>query len=236
MATMITRLARKAWSPIKEFGFCAGVLYGLDQTLIRLGSRFRIYYYELMEQPVPDKPIAPPNLIKSFEVREILEGDELITMMPPPPNVIAHRFQQNVVCLGAFSRSNFIGYLWLCFGPYEEDEVRCTYIPLPHDEAVFDFDLYLFPKHRLGLGFAALWDGANRYMRGRGIRSTFSRVSRFNTAAKKSHSHLGCQCIGKAVFLRGKHVQIMFSTKSPHIHLSFGEQSRPQLHMRRPEK
>lgn len=226
---MITRLARKALSPIKEFGFEAGILYGLDQVLIRLGSRFRIFYYELMVQPVLEKPLAPPNLTRSYEVREISEGDEIIAKMPPPSHIIKHRFLQDVVCLGLFSKGKFIGYLWLCFGPYQEDEVRCTFIPLPEDQAVFDFDLYLFPEHRLGLGFVALWDNANRYMISRGIRFTSSRVSRFNTVARKSHRHLGCKCVGKAIFFRGKRVQIMFSTRMPFFHISFHEQSKPQL-------
>ena len=33
----------------------------------------------------------------------------------------------------------------------------------PPDRSVFDFDLYVMPEHRLGLGFMAVWHGANHY-------------------------------------------------------------------------
>ena len=216
-------------SPFREFGLLSGALYTLDQLFDRAGLRLRVCDYELMVQPVAEKAMAPANLTKSFSVREVHEGDPLLDAMPPPAEVIADRFRQSAVCLAAFQRETFIGYQWLCFGPYQEDEVRCTFIPLPDDKAVFDFDFYLFPEHRLGLGFVALWDRANAYMRERGIEYTTSRVSRYNVASRKSHEHLGWRCIGRAVFFSGKRAQLMMSTVSPYVSLSFSPSSQPRI-------
>ncbi len=220
---------RRLASPFIEFGALSGMLYTLDQGFARLNSRFRVFDYELMVQPVAEKNTAPANLTKSFEIREILEGDPLLASMPPPTEIIADRFRQSAVCLGAFQKDAFIGYQWLCFGPYDEDEVRCTFIPQPADEAVFDFDFYLFPEHRLGLGFVALWDRANEYLRQRDIRFTTSRVSRFNIASRKSHEHLGWNRVGRAVFFTGKRFQLMFASTAPFCHLSFSAEARPCL-------
>lgn len=221
----------KLVSPFREFGLFSGFLYLLDQAFVRLRTRLRIFNYELMVQPVADDDKAPANLTKDFVVREISQGDPLLLSMPPPDDVIRDRFRQSAVCLGAFQKGEFVGYQWLCFGPYEEDEVRCTFLPQPADAAVFDFDFYLFPEHRLGLSFVALWDGANRFLRNRGIRYTTSRVSRFNTASRKSHRHLGWHRIGTAVFFAGKRWQVMIATVAPYCHVSLSPGSRPRIRM-----
>jgi hypothetical protein len=216
-------------SPFREFGILSGFLYLLDQLFARANLNFRVCDYELMVQPIAEKAMAPANLTRSFEVRQINEGDPLLEKTPPPASVIEDRFRQSAVCLGAFQKGEFIGYQWLTFGNYEEDEVRCTFVPQPADQCVFDFDFYLYPEHRLGLGFVALWDGANRYLRERGIRYTTSRVSRFNTASRKSHQHLGWRCVGRAAFFAGRRVQLMLASVAPYCHLSFSTRSRPQI-------
>lgn len=226
---MLKRIIQRISSSFSEFGIVSGLLYLLDQAFLRANSRFRVFDYELMVQPVANESMAPANLTKSFEVRELPEGDPLLEATPPPPEIIADRFRQPTVCLGAFQKGVFIGYQWLCFGPYEEDEVRCTFVPQPTDASVFDFDFYLFPDYRLGLGFVALWDGANAFMRERGIRFTTSRVSRFNIASRKSHAHLGWHCIGRAVFFTGKRAQLMLASVAPYCHFSFSADSRPRL-------
>ena len=222
---------RKLTSSFAEFGAFSGLLYLLDQAFARSHSRFRVFDYELMVQPVASEPIAPVNLTRSFDVREIYEGDPLLASLPPPPAVIADRYRQGAVCLGAFQKGEFIGYQWLCFGPYDEDEVRCTFISKPADQSVFDFDFYIFPQHRFGLGFVALWDGANEYMHNRGIRFTTSRVSRFNTASRKSHDHFGWICVGRAVFFTGKRFQLMIASVFPYLHISHSASSRPRINL-----
>lgn len=220
---------KKISGPIRSFGLIAGSLYGIDQILLRAGSAFRIHYYEIMAQPISGKPLVPKNFKVSTQIKPIPNGDPLLETIPPPADVIEARFKQDVVCLGAFRGSELIGYQWICFGPYEEDEVRVTFVPLPADESVFDFDFYLFPKHRFGLGFVSLWDGANAFLRSRGIRYTCSRVSRFNLESRQSHNHLGAKCVGRTMFLSGRSFQLMIGSISPYFHCTFSGASKPLI-------
>src|SRR5207302_474415 len=119
---------------------------------------------------------------RNLQFAEIREGDSAISLMPARPEVKAERFKQGAQCLGAYRKDDLLGYLWFCTSRYEEDEVRCTYILTEQARSVFDFDLVVVPKHRMGIGFMALWHGANLYLHQRGIRYTFSRLTRFNVA------------------------------------------------------
>ena len=216
-------------TPIKEFGFGPGLIYGINRILSRIGANSRIYFYEIMVQPVADKPMISDRMSKSFSIREIQRDDPLFGSTLTPEEVVNDRFDQGAICLGAFQDGKFIGYQWLCPGPYEEDEVRCLFIPHPDGKAVFDFDIFIFPEHRFGLGFVALWDGANKYMRERGIEFTTSRVSRFNTQSRRSHQHLGWKRIGRAWFLSGSTLQFMLATLPPYVNISSARKSRPQI-------
>jgi hypothetical protein len=130
---------------------------------------------------------------------------------------------------GCHKRSQLIGYLWFRFGQYEEDEVRCTYQLTPPEHSVFDFDLYLFPEHRMGLGFAAVWHGASGFLRERGVLYSFSRITRFNLLSRRAHSHLGCKRVGSAFFLQIGVVEVMAGTLSPYVHVLFRSSDRVRL-------
>ena len=149
-------------SAVDEFGVTTAICYLADQALARLGGRFRVCDYDIMVQPIADSDKAPANLTKSFTIREIEEGDPLVAQMPPPPAIIEARYRQDYVCIGGFQKDDFIGYQWFAFGPYEEDEVRCQFLPTPKETAVFDFDFYLLPEHRLGLGLLPCGIGPTR--------------------------------------------------------------------------
>src|SRR5262245_29444679 len=151
-------------APIREFGWLAGLAYLVDRGLNSISSRFRLYVYEIMVQPISSKPLLPAGLARHLEVREIRRGDPEIDLMPARPEIKLSRFAQNAMCLGVFKRGQFIGYIWFCFGRYDEDEVRCTFTLTPTDKSVFDFDLFLFPEHRMGLGFVGTWHCANAYL------------------------------------------------------------------------
>ncbi len=225
-------MIKRIIQPFKEFGFLAGLLYLADQFLILTKSKCRLFCYEFMVQPVPDKSIAPKSFSRLVEIREIKPGDPELSLMPPPENVLADRFDQPTICLGAFQNQKIIAYQWFCFGPYQEDEVRCTLIPLPEKQAVFDFDIYVFPEHRLGIAFVGLWDGANSYLRNKGIRYTCSRVSRFNLESRTAHAHMKWRCAGRAIFIKLVRWQIMLATLSPFVHLSLGEGTFPRVKLR----
>jgi len=206
--------------PFREFGIAAGCLYSIDRVLQMISPRLRLFVYELMVQPIPDKPLLPERLSRSLEIRQIERGDPEVELMPARPDIKQARFEQGAICLGAYRKGQLIGYLWLCFDAYDEDEVRCTYRPSPRDRSVFDFDLYIFPEHRMGLGFAGIWNGANEYLRARGVDFTFSRLTRFNLPSRRAHAHLGWRRVARAAFLKVGTLEVMFATIAPFFHVS----------------
>ncbi len=222
----------KVSSAFRTFGVFAGLLYLASQMLDRVGSRFRVIYYDLVAQPVADTPVAPARFTRSIEVRQVAAGDPAMARMPIDEDTLAFRLQQQVVCLAAFRKGEIVAYLWLCFGAFEEDEARCTFVPEPAAESAWDFDVYVFPEQRLGLGFVALWDGANDYLRNRGVRYSFSRVSRFNVASQKNHEKFGWHRLGRCWFVKGRRFQLMVATVRPYVHLSFSGRSQPLIRLR----
>jgi len=225
-------LLDKVISPFKEFGLFGGLVYGLDRVLARTGAGAGIYYYELMVQSVADKPLVSPKIRQLVQVRQLQSDDPVVEQLDLTKDVLDFRFGQDAVCLGAFQKDQPIGNMWFCVDRYEEDEVRCSFVTLPAGEGVFDFGFYIRPEHRLGLAFVALWDYANEYLRERGIRNSFSRVSRFNLISRTVHSHLKWRRLGRVLFLRLPGLQLMLATVSPYIHVSFRHSSGPVISLR----
>ena len=225
-------MLQKFIGPFREFGLFTGLLYGIDRFLQGLSANLRLYAYEIMVQPITDRPLLPARLAKRLEIREIKEGDPEVLLMPARPDIKESRFRQNAICLGAFQNEQFIGYMWFCFREYEEDEVRCTFVLNPEAEAVFDFDLYIFPEHRLGLGFVGIWNGANQFLSARGIKYTYSRLTQFNVASRRAHDHLGWKRVGRTVFFQAWCVEVMAATVFPYVHVSLtrGNRVRLKLH------
>jgi hypothetical protein len=215
--------------PFREFGIVAGTLYATDRLLQKLSPRLRLYAYEFVAQPIPDKPLLRPGHVKGFEFREIKRDDPEVGLMPARAEIKEQRFERGAVCLGAYRKTTLIGYIWLGFREYEEDEIRCTYSLAEPARSVFDFDVYLFPEHRMGLGFMAIWHGANEHLRNRGVRFTFSRVSRSNLASRRSHARLGARIVGRAIFLQAWGSEWMLSTLSPYLFFSGSSRRRPRL-------
>lgn len=209
-----------------------GLLYVIDRVLSSLTPKLRLYVYEFMVQPITAKSLLPRSFKKQLVIREIKLGDPEIALMPVRPEVMAARLETNATCLGAFKNDALIGYMWFCNPSYDEDEVRCTYVVHPAPEAVFDFDFYLFPEHRFGLGFVALWNGANEFLTQRGIRYTFSRLTRFNLASRRAHKHLGWKVVGRALFLQLWQVEVMLASVFPYVHVSPTKAGRVQLMLR----
>lgn len=225
-------MLRRIVSPFKEFGPLAGLLYAIDRLLSALSPGLRLFAYDLMVQPIAGAPLLERRSGSSLLVRQIQAGDAELAQMPVPPAVIQARQEQDATCLGVFKQGTMIGYMWFCERRYREDEVRCDYLLEPAAQSVFDYDFYILPQHRMGRGFAALWDGANQHLGARGMRFTFSRVSRFNTASRRAHQHLGAVRVGRVAFLRLWSAQLMAATVHPYAHLSITERARVQVTLR----
>lgn len=211
------QVMRKFRGLVSEFGFGNAVLYVMGLALRVICPRVFIYRYYIVAQPVPDKDLLPARRGKSIEVRELKAGDPAFSALPLDDDVLAFRFAQNVICLGAFQDEKVIGCLWMCFDAYEEDEVRCVFRLDPASRTSWDFDVYLHPDARLGFAFLRLWDAANTILRARGISWSLSRISGFNPGSMASHSRMGATRVGGLVALKGPRKQLVFSRYAPHF-------------------
>lgn len=216
-------------SPFREFG-AMGILYLADRAMSSISPRLRVIVYDLMVQPIPSGSGLPLLGKSQITVRAIGRDDMALDRMPLSRDTIQSRFDQGASCLGAFLREQLIAYMWFCESRYDEDEVRCRYRLTPSEQSVFDYDFYIFPEHRMSRAFLALWSGANQTLHQRGILYTFSRVTRFNLASRKAHSHLGARRIGKVVVVRVARAELLMATVSPYFRLSFV--GRPELDLR----
>lgn len=224
-------MLRKLSSPIQEFGWAAGSLYLLHRVLQQISTRLGLCVYEMMMQPIGTKPLLPANLAKGFRYAEIPHGHPDLALMPAREDIKQQRFAQGAVCLGTYRAEQLVGYIWFCFDQYLEDEVRCTYV-MPEATTVFDFDLYVMPEHRMGLTFPAIWHGANEYLHARGVRFTFSRLTRFNTASRRAHAHLRWVRVAKVVFLKAWSAEFMVATAPPYLGFTWAEPGRITLNLR----
>jgi hypothetical protein len=215
-------LGARIAGPWREFGAVAGTLYALDRVLRSVSPRLGLRVYELMVQPIGVKALLPPNLGRNLTFGEIGRGHADLARMPLRDGVVEARFAQGARCVGVWRKGALLGYLWLCFGRYHEDEVRCTYELAEPDSSVFDFDLVVLPEHRLGIGFVAVWHAAEQLLRERGVRFTFSRMTRFNLASRRAHARLGSRCIGHAIFVEVFGAEAMLATLSPFVRLTWG--------------
>lgn len=219
---------------MQELGPAGAFCYLLYRAGARTGGVFAVHRYLLVAQPVPEAPLLPDRRGKSIVVRQLDPQDPLLLTLPLDAAVLAYRASQGAICFGAFKDQAIIGCLWLCLSTYNEDEVRCRYSLSPSDRVSWDFDVYLLPEHRSGLGFARLWDEANAYLRERGIAFSWSRISAFNPTSLTSHARLGARVAGRATFLRLGRCQVMLASLPPRWHLSFRQADRPSITLRKP--
>lgn len=222
---------QKLRAVFNEFG-PKGLLYLLTRALE--GTPAGVHCYHLVAQPVPGGPLLPAGRGRSIEVRLMERADPALSQLPLTAEVLDRRYGQNAICLGAFKEGAVIGCLWLCLGPYREDEVRCRFVPQPEGGAAWDFDVYLHPEQRLGLGFARLWDEAHRRLRERGVAWSMSRISTLNLKSLAAHRRLGARQLGMATFVQLGGAQLMVSSLSPHVHLSLRRGSAPSLLLKAP--
>jgi hypothetical protein len=219
-----------AASAIRELGFLNGGCYLVDALCSAVSKgRVRLRKYYFVAQPVRKLPWLPGKRGAQLEVRRVLPTDPIIDAFPRPPQVMPYRFQQEAVCLAGLKDGHFIGFLWFTIGPYQEDEVRCRYVPLPSGRAAWDFDVYLAPEHRSGIAFLKLWDEANRFLAERDVGWSLSRISAFNRQSLLSHARMNATRIGTAMFLSIGRMQLCMSSVRPFLHCSFRERSWPSF-------
>lgn len=226
----------RGWrASVSDMGLLVGTLYGLSRLLGGIsGGRIKLLVYHLTAQPVGDKPSLPPRRGRTIEVREIGIEEALTLPVARPPAVLEARFLQGARCLVASTGGRFLGFLWFVVGPYEEDEVRCLFVPRPQQVASWDFDVFVEASARMGFAFSRLWDEANQLLSSLGIRWSISRISAFNPSSLASHRRLGLVRVATAGFLSVGTVQLTIATLWPYVHLALTPQARPVLEVRAP--
>jgi hypothetical protein len=215
---------------VARHGLANTLLDPLIRVLARVsGGRIRIYRYFLVAQPVAATPTLPAHRGKNFALRWIdaWPGE---SFGPRPPDVIRERFAAGSTCLLATNDGTFAGYLWLHLRPYEDDEVRCRYEPLPAERSTWDFDVWVEPALRFGFLLPKMWDEANAFLRARGVTHTFSRISAFNAASLAAHARLGTEKVGSALVVRVGSGQMLLSDLAPRVHMSLRGTPTVRLH------
>ena len=227
--------ARRKNAPYKmlqQWGWFNFGLFVLNRFLVMVSKgNLRLYRYYLIAQPVAMTTLLPPGRGKKTEIRLIHQQDEIIHQFPRPATAIQERFAQGAKCLAAFNKEQFIGFLWLLLGSYQEDEVRARYTPLPVDQAAWDFDVYVAPDSRFGLTFPRLWDEANRFLRENNILWSCSRISAFNTDSLGAHARLGTLSLGSVIFFYMGQWQVTLASVPPYFHFSSHSGSFPEFHL-----
>lgn len=214
---------------VAELGLANAILYYLAEMLGRASRRrMTLRRYLIVAQPVPDKPVISLADSKTV-IRQVNATDPAVAAFPRPTNVIVARYAAGYTCLQASIGGTFVGFIWLAFGAYEEDEVRCRYQLADGEKLAWDFDVYVEPRYRLGRSFARLWQAANNLLRAQGIEWTLSRISAFNASSLAAHARLGTVSLGYATFLCLGPLQFAFLPGNLLPRASWNEASRPIL-------
>lgn len=225
------KIHKKIASVFLELGILDSCYYFCDKILNAASvGRIRIIRYHIVVQPVSDKPFCSPTRGRNVVVREVFPGDKLEAYFPVGKEVLAERYAQGGRCLVAEKEGHFVGYLWFIKDQYIEDEVRVIF-QLPNEKSIWDFDIYVEPKCRIGFVFLRLWDELYSTLYKERVEHSYSRISAFNSASRNSHKRLGAKTLHHATFLKIGAVQFMFSGSSPYVYISFSGSSIPILQL-----
>ncbi|MFY7913827.1 MAG: GNAT family N-acetyltransferase [Rubrivivax sp.] len=179
-----------------------GLLYLLHRALGMLSPSWGFFPYAFVAQPVPTKPLLPAALAQQGRSERLCPGSPWLEGADFPTALAAERFARGDEGVAALRKGHCVGYAWWANKSYLEREVNCLFEWGNEPAAVFDFDVFVKPEHRMGLGFMAVWDGLLQELRSAGIQCSFSRISRFNLSSMRAHERLGAQPIGTVSFLR----------------------------------
>ena len=230
MKTKLGAAPAKLRAHFGRLGGFDGSLYLIKRGVETLSrGTVRLYRYYLVVQPVNEAAVLPAHRGRSIEVFEATPREVAAIPVDRPRAVFEDRFRQGARCLVARTQGRFVGFLWFVVGPYDEDEVRCRFVPLPAATSAWDFDVFVDPQARFGLALPRLWDEANMRLSSLGVRRSMSRISAFNAESLAAHRRLGSTMVGSATFLRAGPVQLMMSTLAPYLHVSLRPRSQPTL-------
>ncbi len=218
---------------MRRLGVTNAFLYVISRGLARYsGGRCRIVKYYFVAQPV----VASAGALDAgaISIAPVSPDDRIVKQFPRSAGVINRRFRDDAICLVARKGDEFAGYLWLKLRGYDEDEVRCRYVPVPERSTAWDFDVYVAPPYRMGRTFTRMWSAANDFLRSNEIEWTLSRISPYNADSLRAHGRMGGQRIGTALFLCLGAMQVAFISIPPFVHVSLSDGAGPVLRLKAP--
>ncbi len=212
----------------KQMGPVDGSLYLCARLMERLsGGRVRIVKYRLVAQPIGRSAGPAMRADPATLIHDIAPGDAMVAAFPRPPDIIQRRYAAGATCTAALVRGEFAGFIWLQRQRYEEDEVRCSFVLAAPAACVWDFDVYVEPRFRIGRTMARLWSHVDAEQAARGVRWSFSRISAFNPASLASHARLGIVDCGGALFIVAGPLQLSVLPRFPYLHVSASDRNAP---------
>lgn len=205
----------------RELGVGWTLAYALHRLLQAAGIG-RVVPYAFVAQPVGSGAYDQLRDDAKTQVRHALPGDPLEASFPRPLEVNRARWASGARCHVCTVGGEFAGTIWIQRTRYEEDEVRCDYLIAQPERCVWDFDVVVAPKYRLGRTMGRLWKAVDAELAREGVRWTLSRISLFNPASLRSHTRLGAVPVGWAAFLVIGPLQLAVSSVAPRLHVSLG--------------
>jgi hypothetical protein len=186
---------------VQEMGdWRTALLYVAHRLLMRASAgRARIVPYALYAQPIGHPSLSEVKPDPATVVRRECGPHAQVPLGPRTESVVAQRLQAGSECHVCEVKGEFAGCIWLSSQSHDEDEVRCRYLLPP--STVWDFDVYVAPRYRLGRTVARLWAAVDQDLQRRGVAWTFSRISRFNRSSIGTHERLGARRVGTALFV-----------------------------------
>lgn len=222
-------------SIVKELGWRDAALYLAGRVLEAASARrLRIVKYYLVAQPIGRPDAKPMRADSATEIATVAADDPLALAFPRPAEIIARRYANGACCTAARLRGEFAGFIWTQRGRYEEDELRCSYVLERPELSVWDFDVYVEPRFRIGRTMARLWSHVDAELAATGVRWSFSRISAFNPGSRSSHARLGAVDCGSALFLLAGPLQLALLPAWPYVHLSANPARAPVLRLSPP--
>jgi len=225
-------LPMSAWAGSRR----AKYLYWLGRLLNKLAlGHGKLQIYLFCAQPIGRGAFDAMRDDTNTVVQSVLSGSPLVAHFPRPSEVIAQRFARGTICYAATVKGEFAGHIWLAKSFYDEDEVRCRYT-LPTDQkSVWDYDVYIEPRYRLGRALGRLWKGVDAALGTQGVRWTVSRISLFNAASIQTHERLGAVHLATGVFLVLGPMQLSLFSKAPYLHFGARAVQRPSIALQPPK-
>lgn len=205
--------------------------------LQRVSDRLGLARYYLLAQPV-GRLHAPAARKSDLLVRDITRDAEALAKLPRTREQVRYRQNQGGLCLAAFAphEERMLGFIWLLFGPYHENEHRCILRPTEDPPSALDVDVYVFPEARGGLVFAELWRAADRVLEARGVAWSLSRISAYNGSSLRAHQRLGARRVGSLYFLQFGRREVLLTGHPPFLTISRAGGRYPVVTLRPPRE